>query len=132
MPPTRKGVRGGAADFKWDDVKESHHRANYLGNSLMAPVGRWQQGRDLQWYAKASDGAAAATESLRTQAEQERAAIKQAEEAAMRETLGVQAQISPLVAGFGRGSSLPHRRDARTHDAADRAPDAAAPPPAPS
>ncbi|KAJ5674685.1 uncharacterized protein N7477_004619 [Penicillium maclennaniae] len=36
-------ISGGRTEFKWSDVKDSSHRENYLGHSLMAPVGRWQQ-----------------------------------------------------------------------------------------
>lgn len=38
------GTRGGQDQFKWDDVKADAHRENYLGHSLLAPVGRWQRG----------------------------------------------------------------------------------------
>ncbi|XP_053740016.1 multiple myeloma tumor-associated protein 2 [Synchiropus splendidus] len=76
------GVRGGQGQFTWDDVKVDKHRENYLGNSLMAPVGRWQKGKDLTWYSKDKKGGAVRTR------EEELAAVKAAEHEALMAALG--------------------------------------------
>lgn len=82
--PSRGGVRGGADQFTWESVKSDKHRENYLGHSLMAPVGRWQKGKDLSWYAKERKEGSEAEKSDKS----ELAAIKRAEEEAMLIALG--------------------------------------------
>ncbi|CAI8051393.1 Multiple myeloma tumor-associated protein 2 homolog [Geodia barretti] len=82
--PLRGGSRGGKDQFQWDDVKADKHRENYLGHSVMAPVGRWQKGKDLSWYSKKSK-VLGQKEILKA----EIAAVKRAEEEAMAAALGL-------------------------------------------
>ncbi|KAL1970281.1 hypothetical protein VTN77DRAFT_5441 [Rasamsonia byssochlamydoides] len=86
----KEGSRGGRDSFKWEDVKDSAHRENYLGHSIMAPVGRWQKGRDLHWYAKTKqEDDAKAADQARKEREEEIRRIKEAEQEAMARALGL-------------------------------------------
>lgn len=101
----KEGSRGGRGEFKWEDVRDSQHRENYLGHSLMArtsppsfrfaslcsaddilAVGRWQKNKDLNWYAKGDQSAAALSAAEARKEEIRR--IKEAEESALSEALG--------------------------------------------
>ncbi|CRG86268.1 Multiple myeloma tumor-associated protein 2 homolog [Talaromyces islandicus] len=103
----KEGSRGGRGDFKWSDVKDSSHRENYLGHSLMAPVGRWQKGRDLNWYAKSNeDGSEEAAARAKQELEDERRRVKEAEQEALARALGLpvapktsDANLTPLGGG---------------------------------
>merc|ERR1711939_192441 len=83
------GTRGGQGDFSWDQVRDDKDRENYLGHSVNAPQGRWQKGRDVNWYNK---GAKPGDVDYETEQENERQRelkrIKRQEEDALAAALG--------------------------------------------
>ncbi|KAL6535526.1 hypothetical protein OROMI_026900 [Orobanche minor] len=90
--PTRGGVRGGRDQFSWDDVKVDKHRENFLGHSVKVPVGRWQkENRDKKTLSAEMD---AAKEEIKR--------IKEEEDQAMREALG----LAPKRANGAQGNRL--------------------------
>merc|ERR1712138_382112 len=66
-----------------EDVKGDQQREKYLGHSLFAPVGRWQKGRDLQWFSKERKGMAS------DDVTRELEAVKAREKMALAEALGI-------------------------------------------
>lgn len=104
--PTRAGSRGGKDKFKWDQIKDQSDREAYLGHSVMAPLGRWQKGRDLTWYTKENKSGSAVyvdakggkhiSKTLEQEMAAEREAFRQREEDMRLESLGLKNRVNRL------------------------------------
>ncbi|KAJ6264706.1 hypothetical protein Dda_0856 [Drechslerella dactyloides] len=106
-PPTTTIAANGPAQGPhprgqpWSDVKDSKDREYYLGVSVKAPTGRWQQNRDIQWYSRAA-GSPAAEEAARARAEEVRK-IKEAENDALSAALGFKVAARRTDPGLSQG-----------------------------
>ena len=109
----KSGSRGGV-NFSWDEVQTSQHRENYLGHSLMAPVGRWQKNRDLSWYAKgnseAKNGETEEEKKIRERKEEIKR-IKEAEADALARALGLPVAERGVGEGGTGANNIPIAAD---------------------
>ena len=125
--PPRGGTRGGRDQFSWDAVKSDKDRECYLGHSVKASTGRWQQGRDIFWYTRDRTLMGAQDEDPWTRAA-EVEAVKQREEDLMRAALGLppgapgRDNIAVTVEGNRKADGDPSQKEEkdRRHEAAAR------------
>lgn len=102
MFPCRGGTRGGKDQFSWEDVKNAPDKTYYLGSSVKAVSGRWQEGKDVFWYTKGREGS-------EKDVQDEIKAIKEREDALMRQALGLQ----PVDGYADRRQDLKTQKDRR-------------------
>lgn len=63
-------------------MKNAPDKTYYLGSSVKAVSGRWQEGKDVFWYTKSKEGSG-------SDIQDEIRAVKEREEALMRQALGL-------------------------------------------
>lgn len=101
----RGGTRGGKDQFSWDQVKNAPDKTYYLGSSVKAVSGRWQEGKDVFWYTKSKDG------SRKNNVQDEIRAVQEREEALMRQALGL--HPDDVQDGGTRGPKKESKKHAR-------------------
>lgn len=115
----RGGTRGGRSEFSWDAVRVDKHIDNYLGHSVMAPIGRWQNNRDIHFYSREK------TTEEDGQRKKEIKRIKRAEEDALSAALGFAPSVRPLSDSEDETKAIggvedEQARDARRKERAER------------
>jgi Multiple myeloma tumor-associated len=106
--PTRGGVRGGKDQFTWESVKTDKDRECYLGHSIMAPIGRWQEGKDLHWYNKEGD-----KKKVEKRINEEFMSAKEMEEKALMAALGYKVVDKPKQAESSQSDHEEEKRRKR-------------------
>lgn len=113
--------RQGEQVSRWVGLRKSEHvpnttPENYLGNTVNAPVGRWQNNKDVHWYSReAKDDEA--TEADRRREEIRK--LKEQEEEALSAALG----YVPVKRGDGAGTganNIPVKREADQQEKENR------------
>lgn len=106
----RGGTRGGQAEFTWDQVRGDQHRENYLGHSIFAPTGRWQNNKDVNWYNKDNnpqdDDQTTSKDLTIEKRRQELMELKLREEEEMNKRLGIKSGQSSCNGGGGSSSRV--------------------------
>lgn len=84
----------------------THRPENYLGATVNAPVGRWQNSRDVHWYSRNTDADAAAEAERR---KEEIRKLKEQEEEALSAALGYtpSTRLSSATGGGSGANSIP-------------------------